>query len=221
MTIYTPYTYLIGWSDYDLWYYGARWSVKKKCLYESGCHPDDLWVAYFTSSKKVKEMIEKCGNPDIIQIRKTFNTRLECQEWEKRVLIRMKTKSDPRWLNDGCYATPPASHNEETRRKISQGNKGKKRTPEMKARYSKSKTGIKFTEEHRRNISLAVSGKKPTEESNKKKSLSIKKLRWYNNGQINKRSESHPGFEWVSGRLPFKKNRDQDLSNDFDQFYTE
>jgi len=38
-----PYTYLIGWSNLNTWYYGRRTS--------KNCHPSDLWQKYFTSSK--------------------------------------------------------------------------------------------------------------------------------------------------------------------------
>jgi len=59
-----PYTYLIGWKTQNKWYYGVRFA--------KGCHPNDLWNLYKTSSKHVKKMIEENGNPDIIQIRKIF-----------------------------------------------------------------------------------------------------------------------------------------------------
>lgn len=48
------YTYLIGWSEYDIWYYGVR--------YAKGCNPADLWVKYFTSSKFVREFREQQEN---------------------------------------------------------------------------------------------------------------------------------------------------------------
>ena len=58
------YTYRIKWSKNNISYYGVR--------YAKNCHPNDLWVTYFTSSKFVKIQREKCGEPDTIQIRKTF-----------------------------------------------------------------------------------------------------------------------------------------------------
>jgi len=56
-----PYTYLIVWTSLKekIWYYGSRSKI--------GCHPDDFWVKYFTSSKYVKELREKLGEPDIKQ----------------------------------------------------------------------------------------------------------------------------------------------------------
>ncbi len=64
MSIYIPYTYIIGWSLYNKYYYGVR--------YAKNCNPNDLWKTYFTSSKYVKEFRNNHGEPDIIQVRKTF-----------------------------------------------------------------------------------------------------------------------------------------------------
>lgn len=49
MSIYIPFTYLIGWSKYDKWYYGVRFA--------KGCNPDDLWNTYFTSSGILHEFL--------------------------------------------------------------------------------------------------------------------------------------------------------------------
>jgi hypothetical protein len=42
----TPYTYLIGWSELDLWYYGVKFG--------KSADPEKFLVNYFTSSKYVK-----------------------------------------------------------------------------------------------------------------------------------------------------------------------
>ncbi len=86
-----PYTYLIGWTSLNLWYYGVRYSVK--------AHPTDLWVTYFTSSKRVKQLREKYGEPDVIQIRKTFGDPHKAKDWEDKILRRMNTKFDSKWIN--------------------------------------------------------------------------------------------------------------------------
>lgn len=91
MTIYTPYTYLIGWSKLNKWYYGARW--------RKGCHPNELWVKYFTSSKVVKAMRKVHGEPDIIQVRKTFALPDEAIQWEQNILQKMKVVTSEKWLN--------------------------------------------------------------------------------------------------------------------------
>lgn len=63
----TPYTYLIGWSNLNKYYYGVR--------YKKDCEPNDLWVLYFTSSQEVQEYRAIYGDPDVIQVRKTFKTK--------------------------------------------------------------------------------------------------------------------------------------------------
>jgi hypothetical protein len=86
-----PYTYLIGWSKHNVWYYGVRYSKK--------CHPSDLWVTYYTSSKYVREYRLVHGEPDVVGVRKTFANRERAVLWEERVIRRMKMLSDERWLN--------------------------------------------------------------------------------------------------------------------------
>lgn len=86
-----PYTYLIGWSKYNLWYYGCRYSSK--------ANPKELWVKYFTSSRIVKQTRIKYGEPDIIQIRKLFKDENSARLWEHKVLKRLKVKNNPKWIN--------------------------------------------------------------------------------------------------------------------------
>lgn len=87
----TPYTYLIGWSKHSKYYYGVR--------YASDCGPSDLWVSYFTSSKYVKQFREENGEPNIIQIRKTFNNINDARNWEHKVLRRMNIIYNDKFLN--------------------------------------------------------------------------------------------------------------------------
>lgn len=85
------YTYLIGWSKLNKYYYGVRYAANSK--------PEDLWVKYFTSSKVVKSYRDKFGEPYIVEIRKTFATAKEAQLWEHRVLKKMLTSNRDIWLN--------------------------------------------------------------------------------------------------------------------------
>lgn len=77
-----PYTYFIKWTALNKWYYGVR--------YAKGCHPSEFWNKYFTSSTYVKKILNEFGNPDVIQIRKTFSSPEKSVEWEKKVLEKMK-----------------------------------------------------------------------------------------------------------------------------------
>ena len=96
-----PYTYLIGWSQHDRWYYGVR--------YAKGCHPSELWTNYFTSSKYVKMYRDMYGEPDVIEVRRTFSDTMKAMEWENRVLRRMKVVEDVRWINATTNAAPHKS----------------------------------------------------------------------------------------------------------------
>lgn len=89
--IMLPYTYLIGWTTLDTWYYGVRYSVN--------CHPSDLWVKYKTSSKYVEKFVDEHGDPDVIEVRKTFKTKDAALMWEETVLRRLNVVNDPRFLN--------------------------------------------------------------------------------------------------------------------------
>jgi hypothetical protein len=85
------YTYLIGWSSHNKYYYGVR--------YAKNSNPNELWKSYFTSSKHVKYFAEKHGDPDIIEIRKEFDDRDSAILWENLVLKRMNVVKDSRFLN--------------------------------------------------------------------------------------------------------------------------
>jgi len=87
----TPYTYFIGWSKHNKFYYGVR--------YAKNSNPKELWITYFTSSKHVKNYSAKYGNPDIIQIRKIFKNPDEARLWENRVLKRLKVVNNSKYLN--------------------------------------------------------------------------------------------------------------------------
>lgn len=87
----TPYTYLIGWSKHNKWYYGLR--------YAKNCHPADLWKSYFTSSRVVKNLYKKLGDPDVIQIRSIHKSKEAAIRWESTVLRRLKVNVAEEFLN--------------------------------------------------------------------------------------------------------------------------
>ena len=117
----TPYCYLIGWPEHDKWYYGVR--------YAAGCHPDELWVTYFTSSKHVTQFIVAHGQPAVTEIRKIFRQDQisEAREWEHRVLRRSQATTNERWLNKThnksrppLYGTDNPVTRSEVKKKISE-----------------------------------------------------------------------------------------------------
>jgi hypothetical protein len=132
------YTYLIGWKDLNKWYYGVR--------YSKSCNPSELFVTYFTSSKKVKIFFEKNGYPDIIQIRKTFDCVIKAQIWEHKVLKRMKVIESDEWLNltdNKAISLNCSMHgwSEVSRKKMSNSRKNKKHSESTKQKISQKHKG--------------------------------------------------------------------------------
>jgi rubrerythrin len=156
MVVVKPYTYLIGWSEHKMFYYGVR--------YAKNCHPDDLWKTYFTSSKYVKEFRKEHGEPDIIQIRKTFKDKRSAIDWEDKVLSRRKYYLREDFLNKNRakgFDIPP-----EITARVNA-------CPERAKKISKAITGQKRTAEQRKNISIARKkwgARKQSEEERRKRS---------------------------------------------------
>jgi group I intron endonuclease len=97
-------------------------------------------------------------------------------------------------------------HTKETKEKISKSNFGKLCSEETKKKLSEVNRGKmpwifgkKHTLETREKIRLSHLGKSLGEHHNNHKNS-----KWWNNGQINKRSVECPGNEWKSGRLKLK-----------------
>ena len=110
-----PFVYLLRWTKHGKWYYGSKYSI--------GCHPSDLWTKYFTSSTYVKEFRELYGEPDVIEIRRTFKTQEEAVEWESKFLKRILAYKHPQSLN---YANPGAYGTKIFKPKNLPGNSGPK-----------------------------------------------------------------------------------------------
>lgn len=96
-----PFTYLVKHIPTNKYYYGVK--------FKKGCHPNDLWTKYFTSSKKVKGLIRKYGKKSFkFEIRKTFKTQKQAREWEHKVLRRLKViyRDDFLNLSDSLHIDP-------------------------------------------------------------------------------------------------------------------
>lgn len=182
-----PYTYLIGWKQHDVWYYGVRFA--------KNCDPDELWVTYFTSSKHVKEFRCIYGEPDVIQVRMHCRTKQLASNIERKVLLRIKRSGNwNKWLNKGIAGahygphTPEAKlkmslcqvgrvykkRNQETYDKISKALTGKSLSEEHKLSISKSHFGNKRSLQHKQNISKGLLGGKRSDETKTKMSNSAK-----------------------------------------------
>ena len=188
MSIYQPYTYHIVWTALDKHYYGVR--------YKKNCNPSDFWVSYFTSSKCVKKFRNIYGEPDVIEIRKIFETGEEALNWEQRVLKKLKIMTNEKWLNASIG-------------KPSMG--GKKHSPETIIKMKKPKPhgfGEKIrkfqksrlkTLKHRENLKLSHLGKILSKESIKKRTATFKER--FEQGLYNNLGASRLGKK----RGPYKK----------------
>jgi hypothetical protein len=173
--LHTPYTYLIGWPALNKWYYGVRTAITSFCLYENGCHPDELFVTYFTSSKYVKDFITKNGPPDIIQIRKIFvNDMTAAKRWESTVIRRMRCMESDIWLNRGNAAGEYIMDDAvKVKRKlaIQKALSGKSRPKEVRNKIRNSHLGKSLSDSHRKKLSEWQKGKPkiPCSEQTKRK----------------------------------------------------
>lgn len=177
MNIYTPYTYTVRHRPTGMRYYGSRYCNSKA---RGIATPADLWTKYFTSSKKIKALIDSDGLDAFdVEIRRTFDTAAEALAWEKKVLRRLKVTERFDWLND-CVGEGLSDINETIKRKIARSQSGKRASIETKAKMSAKRIGIKrkpFTEIHRVNMSKSQKGKSRdprTEETKAKISASNK-----------------------------------------------
>jgi hypothetical protein len=172
------YTYLIKHRPTGQVYYGVR-SANKVEPHE------DLWSKYYTSSPRVKRLIEESGKESFdVEVRRVFETKEQAVAWETKVLRRCKVLHDDRWLNQNVagYIIPTEESNkkisdfhkgkpksEDHKKKIREGNIGKKkppRTDDYRALMSKLKSGVNnpmygkgCTPERAANISAAKKGK--------------------------------------------------------------
>lgn len=155
MSIYSPYTYLIGWTKYNIWYYGVRFA--------KGCHPDDFWKTYFTSSKKVSMFRTEHGEPDVMGIRRIFKTGNQACIWEEKVLRRIGIK-DNKWLNANVAGAIDPTKAIATKIKNNSTNKGRK-FPNRKSYSEETKEKFKGpkSEEHKEKL------RKPKSEEHKEK----------------------------------------------------
>lgn len=210
-TIYRPYCYLIGWSKLNKFYYGVRYSRKYKCLHSTGCHPDDFWVTYFTSSATVAEFRTLYGEPDIIQIRKTFDTAEAASLWESKVLVKVLTSDLQHKFINKSYRRSVAGGNqsEETKRKISVALKGKKHSTERNLRKSQAPAGccamkgVPKSEEHKQKIREALKGRKQTQEHVRKQAEALKGRKQTEEHIRNVKEAKRRAREKRSGFIPY------------------
>jgi hypothetical protein len=152
--------------------------------YAKACNPEDFWKKYFTSSKEVVAMRILHGEPDVIQIRKVFESKEHARCWENKVLRRLKVVVREDFLNKNDAPAPPINNRDmsaDTKNKISAVHKGKPKSEEHKqkikearAKQVNTRKGTLATEETKEKIREARATQIFTEETRNKMSKSRK-----------------------------------------------
>lgn len=93
-----PYLYAICWTTLNTAYVGVR--------YGHGCHPDEFWKSYFTSSRYVAEFRTLHGEPDHIDIIDTFLTPNQAIAAEAEAIRDFSLHNDPGFLNMNLAGQP-------------------------------------------------------------------------------------------------------------------
>lgn len=181
-----PYTYLIEHIHTGKKYYGVKFSKDS--------NPNTFWVDYFTSSKIVKDIINKYGKESfLVKIDKVFNTPEEAVLHELQFLRSITDKVD--WLNQhfgtGYNFKFALYKTEKHKEKIRKANSKPK---SKKAREACIRNG-KLGAEARR-------GQKDSEETKRKRSKSLSKAisgvpRPNNRKEIIIEGKRYLGFEMV------------------------
>lgn len=194
---FVPYTYLIGWSTHNKWYYGSQYGQRAACgrrnnKQPSVANPANLWTTYFTSSVDVKNMRLEHGEPDVIEIRKIFNDSKTCIEWEAKVLNRLVVNKNSKWLNRKCAHGVELT--EESKQKIGAKAKGR-----FKGQTYEQIMGPEKAAElkRRRSVHFQKVASKRTPETNpmfgKHHSDETKK-----NQSDNRKGVYHVGWKWIT-----------------------
>lgn len=171
----TPYVYLIGWTSENKWYYGVRFG--------KNVHPDDLWKTYFTSSKHVKSFRKSHGEPDVISIRKTFDSIESARSYEDKVIRRLGCVMDDKWLNLCHSAAIHPDRAGHSKGKSYEEMYGHEKANELKLSRSKSSRGRPVSAETKDKISKKRKGQIRSDDAKKSTSETLK-LRYNDTNQL-------------------------------------
>lgn len=178
--MYLPYVYFIKHKITNEFYHGSRYENVKKCRTPES----DFWVHYFTSSPRVKDLIEQYGKDSFdVSVIYQFGDHTVCY-WLEQLLIKESIK-DPLCLNKH-YIDPDSDtrkfsragtpHTDKAKKKLRDCNLGKtrssvsidklKRTVSNKTADEKLQTSLK--------ISAAAKNRPPITEETRVKLRKLK-----------------------------------------------
>lgn len=156
-----------------------------------GSHKGSINDGYIGSGKLFKRAYNKRPDSFIREI--IFEgTHYQCLVYEETILKYLnaaENKSYYNMVNDSLGGITGLKHSNETKRKISESQKAKKRGPVPKhvsAKISKSLTGRKLSKEHREKISKVQKGlKKPNRTIEHCKNISLSKMKKVYSSKLN------------------------------------
>lgn len=175
-----------------------------KTLYEKKRKDDHKYNVSTGTSTKFYNAVRKYGWENFVYgIIEIVEANL-LEDMEKYYIQQYNTMNDGYNMTiggDGKFGWKASS---ETKEKMKNSAKGRILSEETKRKISESKkgcfgsfTGKKHTEQSKQKISQIHKGKPFPGIHN-----SSKETKWWNDGQINKRSVECPGKDWKIGRLP-------------------
>lgn len=203
-----PYTYFVLHIPTGLKYYGSK--------YGKDSNPDTFWKpgGYFSSSEKVKKLIENYGIDSFkAEVRKIFDTPDEALCYEYKFLKRVSALNKSDWLNENLGGEKfrnvgPASE------KALESQRKKKQTPEGNAKRSASLKGRVISEETKKLMSLAQLNRPWDQEEKRRNKIRKKAIgRNHNDATKSKLSKIVSHTRWVNNGNEQKKINFSELSD--------
>lgn len=210
-----PYYYEIRHKKTGKMYLGSQ--------YGKNSNPENLLKTYFTSSKSVKDIIQKEG-VDSFEIC-CIECRDDAREYEQKNLLKIYEKYGReeflekylnRNLSPGILLTDEIIKKANEKRKISNSLSAKKLIEE--GRHNFQLKNASKCEHVRKASSERMKGnnygtfRKMTEElkqklaEGSKGNTNVRGTRWWNNGVINRRSKECPGEDFILGTIKENTN---------------
>jgi len=204
-----PYYYVIKHKPSGKLYVGSQ--------YGKNSNPENLLTTYFTSSKLVKELIEKDG-VESFEI-EYIDCRPDAREYEQKFLMKRYEKHGRdkflqlylnRNLSPGILLTEEIIEKANKKRRISNSISAKKLIKEGRHNFQMQINPSKF-EKNRKKSSERMKGnnygslRNMTDElkqklaEKSKGNTNVRGTKWWTNGIVNKRSRECPGEEFKLG----------------------
>ena len=214
-----PYTYYVLHIPTGKKYYGSK--------YGKSSDPELFWKpgGYFTSSEKVKKLIEEYGMDSFkAEVRKVFETPEQALNYEYKFLKKVKALFNKDWLNENLggekfrYFGPASEKTKEKMRarkmtlesnlKRSLSQKGKIISEETRKKMSEvQKNRPKDQEEARRDkIRVAATGRGHNDDTKTKLSSIVSQTRWIKKGTEQQKVSvdelsKYLNLGWTNGRI--------------------